>query len=269
MQGANLLVVEDGPTNRKLISVILQEAGATVTLAENGLVGVELGQNGSFDAILMDMQMPVMDGYTATGKLREAGFTRPIIGLTAHAMAGDREKCLDAGCCGFLTKPIEAEKLIKYLASRLGSKENTQSVESTTPSNTKQEEEPAGLLHSSLPIDKPIYAEIVVEFSEYLVTMLDDLKSRLAAGDFDGLAEENDNFQWHVALSDPQPEDNWEGYTGFIHNVLFENYLKDHEAPEDCEFYMCGPPMMNAAVINMLKDLGVEDENILLDDFGG
>ena len=87
--------------------------------------------------------------------------------------------------------------------------------------------------------------------------------------DFDGLAAENDNFVWHCALSDPLPEDNWDGYTGFIHNVLYENYLRDHEAPEDCEYYMCGPPMMNAAVIGMLKDLGVEDENILLDDFGG
>ncbi|MGX9461167.1 NADH:ubiquinone reductase (Na(+)-transporting) subunit F [Shewanella sp. A14] len=87
--------------------------------------------------------------------------------------------------------------------------------------------------------------------------------------DFDGLAAENENFKWHVALSDPQAEDNWTGYTGFIHNVLYENYLRDHDAPEDCEFYMCGPPMMNAAVIGMLKDLGVEDENILLDDFGG
>ncbi|ABV38030.1 NADH:ubiquinone oxidoreductase, subunit F [Shewanella sediminis HAW-EB3] len=87
--------------------------------------------------------------------------------------------------------------------------------------------------------------------------------------DFDGLAADNENFDWHVALSDPQPEDNWEGKTGFIHNVLYESYLRDHEAPEDCEFYMCGPPMMNAAVIGMLKDLGVEDENILLDDFGG
>ncbi len=87
--------------------------------------------------------------------------------------------------------------------------------------------------------------------------------------DFDGLAAENDNFEWHCALSDPLPEDNWEGKTGFIHNVLYESYLKDHEAPEDCEYYMCGPPMMNAAVIGMLKDLGVEDENILLDDFGG
>ncbi len=86
---------------------------------------------------------------------------------------------------------------------------------------------------------------------------------------FDELAAENENFQWHVALSDPQPEDNWEGYTGFIHEVLYENYLKDHPAPEDCEFYMCGPPMMNAAVINMLENLGVEPENIMLDDFGG
>ncbi len=87
--------------------------------------------------------------------------------------------------------------------------------------------------------------------------------------DFDKLQEENPNFTWHVALSDALPEDNWTGYTGFIHNVLYENYLKDHEAPEDCEYYMCGPPVMNAAVINMLHDLGVEDENILLDDFGG
>jgi len=87
--------------------------------------------------------------------------------------------------------------------------------------------------------------------------------------EYDKLAAENDNFEWHVALSDPQPEDNWEGYTGFIHNVLYEEYLKDHPAPEDCEYYMCGPPMMNAAVVQMLTDLGVEPENILLDDFGG
>ena len=87
--------------------------------------------------------------------------------------------------------------------------------------------------------------------------------------EFEQLARENPNFTFHVALSDPQPEDNWTGYTGFIHNVLYENYLKQHPAPEDCEFYMCGPPMMNAAVIKMLKDLGVEDENIMLDDFGG
>jgi len=95
------------------------------------------------------------------------------------------------------------------------------------------------------------------------------LREMFYVEDFDMLQKENDNFKWHVALSDPQPEDNWEGDTGFIHNVLLENYLKGHPAPEDCEFYMCGPPMMNAAVINMLKELGVEDENIMLDDFGG
>ncbi len=85
--------------------------------------------------------------------------------------------------------------------------------------------------------------------------------------DYNELDAENENFEWHVALSDPQPEDNWSGMTGFIHNVVLENYLKDHPAPEDCEYYMCGPPMMNAAVIKMLKDLGVEDENISLDEF--
>ncbi|MGP9551072.1 MULTISPECIES: NADH:ubiquinone reductase (Na(+)-transporting) subunit F [unclassified Halomonas] len=87
--------------------------------------------------------------------------------------------------------------------------------------------------------------------------------------EYDQLAEEFPNFEWHLALSDAQPEDNWEGPTGFIHNVLYENYLKDHPAPEDCEYYMCGPPMMNASVIKLLLDLGVEPENILLDDFGG
>ncbi|MEX0317230.1 MAG: NADH:ubiquinone reductase (Na(+)-transporting) subunit F [Ruegeria sp.] len=87
--------------------------------------------------------------------------------------------------------------------------------------------------------------------------------------DFDTLAAENPNFEWHVALSDPQPDDDWDGYTGFIHNVLFEEYLKNHPAPEDCEFYMCGPPIMNQSVINMLLDLGVDREDIMLDDFGG
>ncbi|WP_319569132.1 NADH:ubiquinone reductase (Na(+)-transporting) subunit F [Cohaesibacter marisflavi] len=87
--------------------------------------------------------------------------------------------------------------------------------------------------------------------------------------DFDKLAEEHPNFTWHVALSDALPEDDWDGYTGFIHNVLYEQYLRDHEAPEDCEYYMCGPPIMNQSVINMLLDLGVDREDIMLDDFGG
>ena len=95
------------------------------------------------------------------------------------------------------------------------------------------------------------------------------LREMFYVEDFDNLAAENDNFAWHAALSDPLPEDNWTGYTGFIHNVLLAEYLEEHPAPEDCEYYMCGPPMMNAAVINMLEELGVESDHIMLDDFGG
>ena len=87
--------------------------------------------------------------------------------------------------------------------------------------------------------------------------------------DFNRLADEHDNFTWTLALSEPQPEDDWNGPTGFIHQVLFERYLKDHPAPEDVEYYLCGPPQMLAATIAMLHDLGVEDDNILFDDFGG
>lgn len=95
------------------------------------------------------------------------------------------------------------------------------------------------------------------------------LREMFYVEDFDELAAQNENFEWHVGLSDPLPEDNWEGPTGFIHNILYENYLKDHPAPEDCEYYMCGPPMMNKSVIDLLISLGVEEENIMLDDFGG
>ena len=87
--------------------------------------------------------------------------------------------------------------------------------------------------------------------------------------DFDTIQKENDNFTWHCALSDALPEDNWEGYTGFIHQVLLDEYLKNHPNPEDCEYYLCGPPIMNKCVIDMLVDLGVEREDIMLDDFGG
>lgn len=87
--------------------------------------------------------------------------------------------------------------------------------------------------------------------------------------DFNTLQRENENFRWYVALSDALPEDRWDGYTGFIHQILYDNYLKDHPAPEDCEYYLCGPPIMNQCVIEMLLNLGVEREDIMLDDFGG
>ena len=86
--------------------------------------------------------------------------------------------------------------------------------------------------------------------------------------DFDSIAEEFPNFEWHMAMSEPQPEDNWKGYTGFIHQVLHDEYLSKHPAPEDIEYYLCGPPPMLKACFKMLDDLGVEPENIMFDDFG-
>jgi len=95
------------------------------------------------------------------------------------------------------------------------------------------------------------------------------MKEMFYVQEFDDLARDNDNFSWNIGLSEPLPEDNWTGYTGFIHNVLYDEYLANHQTPEDCEYYLCGPPMMNSAVIKMLDDLGVTSDHILLDDFGG
>ena len=94
------------------------------------------------------------------------------------------------------------------------------------------------------------------------------LREMFYTEEYDALAEKYANFNWHVALSDPLPEDNWGGYTGFIHQVIHDQYLKNHDAPEDCEYYMCGPPMMMDACFKMLDDLGVEPEAIKFDDFG-
>lgn len=113
-----VLVVEDGLDNQRLISLLLKKAGAEVTLAENGQGGLSLAlqawrEGRPFDVIFMDMQMPVMDGYEATRALREAGYTQPVVALTAHAMSHDREKCLAAGCDEFLNKPIDRRELLE------------------------------------------------------------------------------------------------------------------------------------------------------------
>ena len=94
------------------------------------------------------------------------------------------------------------------------------------------------------------------------------LREAFYVEELDELEKTHENFKWNLALSDPLPEDNWEGMVGFIHDVLYDSYLKDHPAPEDCEYYMCGPPMMIAAVERLLYNLGVEKENVLFDDFG-
>ncbi len=119
LAGMKILIAEDGPDNQKLISLHLRKAGADVVIAENGLIAAERIEKGDchFDLVLMDMQMPVLDGYQATRRLRSGGYSKPIVALTAHALETDRKKCLDSGCDEFATKPISRNELVS-LAER-------------------------------------------------------------------------------------------------------------------------------------------------------
>lgn len=125
-----ILLADDGPHNQRLVVLLLRKAGAEVILAENGRMAVDLAlaaqQAGSpFDAILMDMRMPIMDGYEATRELRNAGYRGPIIALTANAMSEDRQKCLDAGCDEYMSKPFDHKKLIDVVKTWTGQKQQT------------------------------------------------------------------------------------------------------------------------------------------------
>jgi CheY-like chemotaxis protein len=119
LKGLKVLLVEDSPDNRVLISNYLKKAGASIEAAEDGIVGVECALRMLPDVVLMDVQMPRMDGRTATRKLRNSGFSKPIIALTAHAMREERDKCFESGCTDFLTKPIQREHLIEVLTRYL------------------------------------------------------------------------------------------------------------------------------------------------------
>ena len=115
----NILVVDDGTANRRLIRLILERAGCNIEEAENGKIGYQTALSGDFDIVLMDMQMPVLDGYQATKKLRSQGYEGSVIALTANAMTGDQQKCADAGCDGFLAKPVDMDQLLATLQEKL------------------------------------------------------------------------------------------------------------------------------------------------------
>jgi len=143
-----ILVVDDGEANRQLLSVVLRRAGATVEQASNGQEAVDIIGLRNFDLVLMDMQMPVKDGYTATMELREHHYRKPIIALTGHAMKGDEEKCLAAGCTGFLTKPVDIDALLDRLAAIVGQSESPENPAATPPGSL-------GLIGPSGPAAEP------------------------------------------------------------------------------------------------------------------
>lgn len=175
LNGLSVLVVDDGDTNRKLIRLLLERGGAKVRLAENGQVAVDMATNARFDVILMDMQMPVLDGYAAAARLRERGYAGPIIALTAHAMKGDREKCEQAGCTGYLSKPVDEDQLYETLAA-------------SCPVAEAQRPEPAEPIRSLLPTDDAEIREIVEEFLDTLETRLAQMQHAWDQGDMDSLA---------------------------------------------------------------------------------
>jgi len=186
LDGQSILVVDDGETNRKLIRLVLARAGVNVELAENGLEAVEIGRSVNFDLILMDMQMPLMDGYTAAMRLRESGCECPIVALTASAMRGDAERCLAAGCSDYLTKPINPERLVEKIAQILGERGLLDATETCDPSPQNRFSD---ALISELPVEDAEFAEIVTEFVERFREQLTEMHEAYAAGEWDRLAE--------------------------------------------------------------------------------
>mgnify|MGYP003667530560 CR=1 FL=1 len=211
-----VLVVDDGEANRRLIELVLGRAGAIVTTAENGLEAIRLLSESDYSLVLMDMQMPVLDGYTATRRLRECGVTTPIIALTGNAMKGDREKCIDAGCDDFLTKPVNIDELLSHAQAYLGEDDAvhpetsavidgseaanplpTEETSAATPllpnlasEDTSLRYDGASPIHPTLPMNDPDYRAITTDFVSRLDKRLQAMENAIASDDFETLKAE-------------------------------------------------------------------------------
>lgn len=186
LQGVRVLLADDGETNRKLLQVFLARHGADVQTVENGEMACHLALSQEFDVILMDMQMPQMDGYAATRKLRSSGYQKPIIALTAHAMKGDREKCTFAGCSGYLSKPVNVDELIREVEAAVGL-EDRHNVDVKSEKERKIKRALSGPIRSSLPTEDELLREIVSEFVESIPARLEAMEQALATEDYEEL----------------------------------------------------------------------------------
>jgi signal transduction histidine kinase/DNA-binding NarL/FixJ family response regulator len=185
-----ILVAEDGPDNQKLISLILTKAGADVDLASNGRIAVEralsaLSAGTPYDAILMDMQMPEMDGYEATSTLRKSKYDKPIVALTAHAMTGDREKCIAAGCDEYANKPVDRIALLATLARLMGCPQKP-APEDSPAAAAPAPKPPADAIRSDF-LGDPDMAGIIAEFVGQLPQRLSEMRQAAANNQWDVL----------------------------------------------------------------------------------
>ena len=191
LAGMSCLIVDDGPTNRQLLQLLLTRAGANVETADNGQAALDVTEQRSFDAILMDMQMPVLDGYSATRRLRQRGTSTPVIALTAHAMSGEDQRCRAAGCDYYLTKPVDRQKLIDLLL-RLrvtGAIPATAVAEAIVAGAPTVTETTDADLTSELDLTDAEVRAIVEDFVERLGDDLDDLESLWEARDWTALTQ--------------------------------------------------------------------------------